>query len=68
MHSYIVLMHPIEHIRQLVHHQSGNMAHPTFDDIACRSEKMQKILKVDRHAAKGRGVVLLHYLILKFLL
>ncbi|CAG9000780.1 MAG: PTS-dependent dihydroxyacetone kinase operon regulatory protein [Candidatus Celerinatantimonas neptuna] len=60
VHSYIVLMHPIEHIRQLVHHQAGNMAHLTFDDIACCSEKMQKILKVARHAAKGRGAVLLH--------
>ncbi|MDG3087849.1 dihydroxyacetone kinase operon transcriptional regulator DhaR [Vibrio hannami] len=59
VHSYIVLMHPIEHIRQLVHHHSGNLAHLTFDDLVFNSDGMQKVLRLAKHAAKGRGSVLL---------
>ncbi|WP_375753663.1 dihydroxyacetone kinase operon transcriptional regulator DhaR [Vibrio sp. HN007] len=59
VHSYIVLMHPIEHIRQLVHHHSGNLAHLTFDDLVFNSEGMQRVIRLARHAAKGRGSVLL---------
>lgn len=59
IHSYIVLMHPIEHIRQLVHHHSGNLAHLTFDDMVFKSDRMQKVLRLAKHAAKGRGSVLL---------
>lgn len=60
VHTYMVLMHPIEHIRQLVHHQAGNLAHQTFDDVVYCSEQMKKVIRMAKHAAKGRGAILLH--------
>ncbi|WP_413284353.1 dihydroxyacetone kinase operon transcriptional regulator DhaR [Vibrio sp. MA40-2] len=60
IHTSMVLMHPIEHIRQIVHHQVGNQARLTFEDIEYQSEDMHRVIRLAQHAAKGRGSVFLH--------
>jgi transcriptional activator for dhaKLM operon len=57
---YILLLYPLDHIRNLVHQHSGNHARLTFDDISSKSDAMCRIVKQARHVAKGRGPVLLH--------
>lgn len=57
---YIILLYPLDHIRNIVHQHSGNRARLTFDDISTRSDEMRRIVKQAQHAAKGRGPILLH--------
>ncbi|OLQ73213.1 PTS-dependent dihydroxyacetone kinase operon transcriptional regulator DhaR [Photobacterium proteolyticum] len=59
-HSYIALLYPLKHIRDLIHHHAGNRARLTFDDIVGVSDAMQRTIRQARHAARGRGPVLLH--------
>lgn len=59
-HCYIALLYPLKQIRDLVHQHAGNRARLTFDDIVGRSDVMQRVIRQARHAAKGRGPVLLH--------
>lgn len=59
-HCYIALLYPIKHIRDLVHQHVGNRARLTFDDIVGGSDAMLRVVRQARHAAKGRGPVLLH--------
>ncbi len=59
-HCYIALLYPLKHIRDLVHQHAGNRARLTFDDIIGVSDAMHRTIRQARHAAKGRGPVLLH--------
>ncbi|WP_299017448.1 dihydroxyacetone kinase operon transcriptional regulator DhaR [uncultured Photobacterium sp.] len=59
-HCYIALLYPLKQIRDLVHQHAGNKALLTFDDIVGTSDTMQRVIRQARHAAKGRGPVLLH--------
>lgn len=59
-HCYIALLYPLKHIRDLVHQHAGNRARLTFDDIVGVSDAMHRTIRQARHAAKGRGPVLLH--------
>lgn len=58
-HCYIALLYPLKHIRDLVHQHAGNRARLTFDDIVGSSDAMHRAIRQARHAAKGRGPILL---------
>ncbi|QZN95237.1 dihydroxyacetone kinase operon transcriptional regulator DhaR [Symbiopectobacterium purcellii] len=59
---YIALLHPIDHIRELVHRHGGAYARLTFDDLdyVGTSSAIRRVVRLAQQAAKGRGSVLLH--------
>lgn len=59
---YIALLHPIEHIRELVYRHGGAYARLTFADLdyVGTSSAIRRVVRLAQHAAKGRGSVLLH--------
>lgn len=59
---YIALLHPIEHIRELVYRHGGAYARLTFDDLdyVGSSSAIRRVVRLAQQAAKGRGSVLLH--------
>lgn len=59
IYCYIVLLHPIEHFRQLLNKHAGNYAYLSFDDLPEQSPQMQRVFRMARNAARGKGSVLL---------
>ncbi|MFW6063667.1 MAG: sigma 54-interacting transcriptional regulator, partial [Chloroflexota bacterium] len=59
--GHIVMLRPIEHVRQLVHQQIGVKATLSLDDIAnsSQSSNMRAVLRQARIAARGTAPVLL---------
>lgn len=59
--GYIMMLRPIEHVRQLVHQQIGVEANLMLDDIADSSQSaaMRRVIRQARIAARGTAPVLL---------
>jgi transcriptional activator for dhaKLM operon len=57
--SYIALLSPIEHVRQIVRQQVGTQATLTIDDVYGQSSGMRKVVRQARIAARGTAPVLL---------
>jgi transcriptional activator for dhaKLM operon len=57
--SYIALLSPIEHVRQIVQQQVGSRATLTIEDIYGQSPGMRQVVRQARIAARGRAPVLL---------
>ncbi len=57
--GYIILLRPIEQVRELVHQQAGARATITIDDVYGETPAMRQVLRQARIAAKGMAPVLL---------
>ena len=57
--GYIILLRPIEQVRELVHQQAGAHATITIDDVYGETPAMRQVLRQARIAAKGTAPVLL---------
>ncbi len=57
--GYIVMLRPIEQVRQLVHQQLGTQATLTLDDLTSQTPRMREILRQARIAARGTAPVLI---------
>ncbi len=57
--GYIVLLRPIEQVRQLVLQQAGTRAKLTIDDVYGQTPAMRRVLRQSRIAARGTAPVLL---------
>lgn len=57
--GYIVMLRPIEQVRQLVHQQMGTQATLTLDDLSSQSIRMREVLRQARIAARGTAPVLI---------
>jgi transcriptional activator for dhaKLM operon len=57
--SYIALLSPIEHVRQIVQQQVGSQATLTIEDIYGQSSGMRQVVRQARIAARGTAPVLL---------
>jgi len=57
--GYIVMLRPIEQVRQLVHQQMGTQATLTLDDLNSQSVRMREVFRQARIAARGRAPVLI---------
>lgn len=55
----IVMLRPIEQVRQLVHQQVGSHATLTIEDVSSASASMRPVLRQARTAARGTAPVLL---------
>ena len=56
--GYILMLRPIEQVRQLVHQQLGTQASLTLDDLTSQSIRMREVFRQARIAAKGTAPVL----------
>ncbi len=57
--SYIALLSPIEHVRQIVQQQVGTRATLTIEDVYGQSSGMRQVVRQARIAARGTAPVLL---------
>jgi transcriptional activator for dhaKLM operon len=57
--SYIALLSPIEHVRQIVQQQVGTQATLTIEDVYGQSSGMRQVVRQARIAARGTAPVLL---------
>lgn len=57
--SYIALLSPIEHVRQIVQQQVGSRATLTIEDVYGQSSGMRQVVRQARIAARGTAPVLL---------
>ena len=57
--GHILLLRPIEQVRQLVHQQIGSRAALTLDDLASQTPRMREVLRQARIAARGTAPVLI---------
>ncbi len=57
--SYVALLSPIEHVRQIAQQQYGTQATIIIDDIQAESTLMRRVVRQARTAARGMAPVLI---------
>lgn len=57
--SYVALLNPIEHVRQIAQLQYGTQATITIGDIQAESAQMRRVVRQARAAARGSAPVLI---------
>ncbi|WP_127958146.1 dihydroxyacetone kinase operon transcriptional regulator DhaR [Serratia microhaemolytica] len=58
--SFLLLIHPLDKIRELAQRQIGRTANITFEDLPAVSKKMRHVITVARRAVKSRVPILLY--------
>lgn len=57
--SFVALLNPIEHVRQLAQQQYGSQSSLTIDDVQAASSSMRQIIRQARTAARGTAPILI---------
>ncbi len=57
--SFVALLNPVEHVRQLAQQQYGSQSSLTIDDVQAASSSMRQIVRQARTAARGTAPVLI---------
>lgn len=57
--GHILMLRPMEQVRQLIHQQIGTRATLTLDDLVGQSTRMRQVLRLAQVAARGEAPVLL---------
>jgi transcriptional activator for dhaKLM operon len=57
--SYVILLNPIEHVRQIAQQQYGAQTSLRIEDVQADSGKMRQVLRQARTAARGAAPVLM---------
>lgn len=57
--SYVALLSPIEHVRQIAQQQYGSQTGMSIDDVQAESAGMRRVVRLARTAARGAAPVLI---------